>query len=242
MLGKLGQRIAEHRGERGQLGCGSHRLPGFGREQADAVVQSRVFLRRAVALALLGAHMQQHRAVLDSGGHFQMAAQTRDVVPVHRADVVEAKRLKQHARRKERFEAPFTAHGVYCQLLADARNGAQEVEHFLAGLAHPALRQRTAQKQRKRANIGRNGHFIVVEHHNEPPPHVPGKIQALKGLARRQRTVADHGQHMVPEAGKIAGQSHAQCRRNGRGGMPHAKMVVRAFCHAREAGNAAKRP
>ncbi|KAF5033547.1 hypothetical protein DSECCO2_605510 [anaerobic digester metagenome] len=101
MLGKFGQRIAEHRGKRGQLGCGSHRLPGFGREQADAVVQCGIFLRRAVALALLGAHMQQHRAVLNGGGHFQMAAQACDVVPVHRADVVEAKSLKQHARRKE---------------------------------------------------------------------------------------------------------------------------------------------
>ena len=33
------------------------------------------------------------------------------------------------------------------QLLADARDGTQKIEHFLTGLTHPALRQRAAQKQ-----------------------------------------------------------------------------------------------
>ena len=179
--------------------------------------------------------MQQHRPVLHGRRHLQMTAQGGQVVPVHRPDVGEAEGLEQHAGREKGLEAPFTAHGVQGQFLPDAGDGAQQLEHILAHLPHPAPGQGPAQEQGQCPHIGRDGDLVVIEHHDEPAPHMPGQVQTFKGLARRQGAVTDDGQDMFLAAGQIAGHGHAQGRGNGGGGMPHAEAVIGALAAAREA-------
>lgn len=159
-------------------------------------------------------------------------------MPIHRPDIGETEGLEQHARREEGLEAPLAAHGVERKFLSDTRDAAQKAQYLAACLAHPAARQRAAQKERERADIGRDGHFVVVENHDEPAPHVPGKVQAFKGLPGREGAVADHRDDMVVLAGQITRLGHAQSRGNGGGGMTDPEMVVGAFLAPRKTGNA----
>ena len=163
-------------------------------------------------------------------------------MPIDRPDIGETKGFEKHTRREEGLEAPFAAHGVFGKLVSDAGHGAQEGEHILAGLPHPAAGERPAQEAGQRAHVGRDGNLVVVEHHNEAAAHVPGEVQPLKGFAAGEGAVADDGDHVMVKAGEITCQRHAKCGGNGRRGMPDAKMVIGAFRPAGKPGDAAPLP
>jgi hypothetical protein len=80
---------------------------------------------RSVTLALLGHDVDQHRTVGDGGGVLQNRDQIVHVVPVDRADVVEAQLLEEGA-------ADDHAAGVFLGL---ARRFAEWTRHMLGDLA-----------------------------------------------------------------------------------------------------------
>ena len=97
----------------------------------------RVFLRRGVAPALLGAYMKQHRLVQHPGG-LKVALDFGDVVAVHRADIVDAESFIQHAGSKEALEAGFASpHGIQ-QPVPHLGHGAHGVAYFVLQ-AHDAV-------------------------------------------------------------------------------------------------------
>ncbi len=197
---------------------------------------------RGVPLALARQHMQEHGLIVDGRGHVQMPFQGVQIVPVDRTDIVEAKRLKQHARREHGLETAVRALGVGGDFLPDARDGLEQVLDFLAHPARPAAFHVAAEKERERSHVGRNGHFIVVEHDNEPAPHVAGLVQPFKGKPGGEGAIADHGQNMVFQTGEIARQRHAERRRHRCGGMADAEMIVPAFFRLGKAADPAQTP
>ena len=227
--------LAEYAGEaRGRALAGQEHAR-LGIEVAHAVVVGGVLFRGREALALLGVHVEQHRPVLHGGGHGQVVAQSGNVVAVHRADVGEAEGLEKHARREEGLEAPLAALGVGGEVVADARNGAQEGEHVLAGLAEPAPGEVPREEAGKGAHVGGNGHLVVVEHDDELLAQVAGQVEALEGFARSQGAVADDGDDAVVLPFQIPGRGHAEGGGDGGGGVAHAEEVVGALGKAREA-------
>ena len=238
-VGKTAQRLAEH------LGIGGHHggiaglaCPARLRfESAHTVEERRVGLGRGIALSLAGEHMQQHGPVVGLR-QFEVTDQRLHIVPVHRPDVVELERLEQHPRGEEALQAVFAALGVGDHLVADAGNGLEGRLHIAFDATRPPLGQVAAEEQRERPHVPRDGHLVVIEDDDEPPAHVTSLIQPLEGQPGRERTVADDGHHMMIIPGEVTRQGHAQCRRDGRGGMPHPEMVVLALARLRKAADA----
>ena len=181
-------------------------------KMTDAVIMGRILLRRREAVALLGVHVQKDGTVFHGSRHFKVMAQGRDIVPVHRTDIGETESLEEHARGKEGLETVLAALGQRRQIAADARDGAQEGQHVLARLPEPAPRQVAREEAGNGTHVGGDGHFVVVEHHDEALAEMPGEIQALKGLASGQRAIADDSDDVVVEPLEIAGRGHAESR------------------------------
>jgi hypothetical protein len=84
----------------------------------------------------------------------------------------------------------------------------------------------------------RNRHVVVVEDDNQARIHRPGIVHGLVGHTRRQRAIADHGDHIIFLARQIACDGHAERRRNRRGRVRGAERVVFAFGAFGKAGQA----
>ena len=184
----------------------------FGIKMTNAVIMGRILLCRREAMALLGVHVQKDGAVFHGSRHFKVMAQGRNIVPVHRTDIGETESLEKHSRGKEGLETVLAALGQRRQIAADARDGAQEGQHVLARLPEPTPRQVAREEAGNGTHVGGDGHFVVVEHHDEALAEMPGEIQALKGLAAGQRAIADDSDDMVVEPLEIAGRGHAESR------------------------------
>ena len=192
----------------GLLGLGLRFLPyaDLRVKLADPVVQHGVSLGRGIALALLGYHMQQLRPVpaaqLPGGRH-----QALDAVPVHRPYVVEAQRLEQRPRRNQYAlhmllgplrQVPHPR-GMLQQLLAPFPDGVIQVAGH--DLRHAV---------RERPDIGRYGHLVVVQHHQDVRMHLPGVVQRLKGHPGRHPAVAYYCHAAAPVPGQPVAQRHPQ--------------------------------
>jgi hypothetical protein len=105
-------------------------LTGIGIKLAQAVKAGGVGLGRYVTLALGGEHMNQDRPfqVFDIVESLDEMVQT---VPVHRPQVGEFEGLEEHARGEKGLKGLFAPLGPGHQILADGRQGAQQVLHLL---------------------------------------------------------------------------------------------------------------
>ena len=100
---------------------------------------------------------------------------------------------------------------------------------MLLDVHHGAVGEVAAEKAGKGARVLGDGHLVVVENDDEAVAHASGLIQCLQRHAAGEGAVADDGHHMFLAAAQIAGRGHAERRGNGRGGVPHAEVVVGAF-------------
>ena len=89
------------------------------------------------------------------------------------------------------------------------------------------------------AHILRNGHFIVVEHQNQPGFGIAAVVERLIAHAARQGAIPHHSHHMVLFSPRIARARETQRGGNGCGRMPGLKAVVHAFAPAGKARQAA---
>ncbi len=83
-------------------------------------------------------------------------------VPVHRSQVGEFEGLEEHARSKEGLEGLFAPFGPGHQILADGRQGAQQVLHLLFQEDHGGPGKFAAEKRRHGPDVGGDGHAVVI--------------------------------------------------------------------------------
>ncbi len=231
--GHVAQPVAEH------LGIGGLAAAFFAHarrrvEARHAVIQAGIGFGRLVALALAGDDMQKLRAaqLLDIAQGFQ---QHVEVVTIDRADVVEAEFLEQRAGRDHALHVFLGAFGQF----ADRRRHRQD---FFTGPARGRVelaRHQSRQIIVERADVGRNRHVVVVQHHQQGQVGGAGVVERFERHAGGHRAVADHRDRTLAGAGLAKGLHHPERSRNRGAGMADAEGVVFAFGTARKPGNAA---
>ena len=165
----------------------------------DAVVLVVGGLRRRIALALLGHHVDEHRPVLHVAHVLQDRQQLVEVVAVDRADVIEAEFLEQGAAGPEVAAIFLGQPGLVVQEL---RQAPRELLGRVAQRAIGAARDEAREIGRHRAGRRRDRHVVVVEDDDEPRAHGAGVVHRLVGHSRRHRAVADHRDHVVGAVGR----------------------------------------
>ena len=162
-----------------------------------------------------------------------------EIVPVDRADIVEAEFLEQRAA------GPEAARELLGQprLLAEiARQVLGELLGQSPDAAIGAARDQPGQMRRQRPHRRRDRHVVVVEDDDQARFQVAGIVHRLVGHARRHGAVADDRDDVLVAALEVAGDRHAEARRDRGRGMGGAERVVFALGALGEAGEAARLP
>ena len=170
-------------------------------ERGGAVHGLAVGLGRRVAAALDRLDVDERRAVHLEGGP-QRLAHAVDVVAVDRPDVGEAERLEQRAG-----DEPQGLGGV-ADLAAQLAGAGEPREAALELLAHLGERRVDAdalEELGEGADVLRDAHAVVVEHHGDRRPERAGLVEALVRHAAGEGAVADDGDHAAVAAWRGAG-------------------------------------
>ncbi len=170
--------------------------------------------------------------LLDIGERIQ---QHVEVMTVDRADVVEAEFLEQRTRRHHALHVLFGALGE----LADRRCDGQ---HFFTGTAGGRIKPARHQARQvvvQGANVGRDRHVVVVQHHQERQVGGAGVVERLEGHAGGHRAVADDRHGALVGSQLVESLGHAECGRDRGAGMAGAEGIEFALGTARKSGDAA---
>ena len=217
-------------------GAALFHLTGGGIEGSHAVEDVGIALGGLVTHALLGDHMQQHRAA-HFFGSAQHVNQSGDIVAADGAHVLKAHLLEEVDAQRvtlEGFLEPVddavdehAPGGVQCKLAPDA------LELEVAGLGADQI-----EVAGNAAHIGGDGHGIVIEDHDQRLRTGSGVVQPLIAEAAGEGAVAQQGDDMVilPAQGPCPG--HPQGDGNRTGGMPRGEGVADALPGLGEAGDA----
>ena len=192
--------------------------------------------RRAVALALLGDHMDQDRPRLHPAHIAQHGQQVIEIMAVDGADIVEAQLLEQRAAGPEAARELFRPGGA--ALPAPRQDFVGEMLRPTAEAAIGAARNQPRQMGAHGADGRRDRHVVVVQNHDQARIHGAGIVHRLIGHAGAHGAVANHSDHIVVAAAQIAGHGHAEPSGNRGRGVTGAKRVVfalGAFAEARQA-------
>ena len=191
LLRLLDQGVGEHLGVARRVGRRLVKLAGDDIELADAVIPVGGGLGRLVALALLGDAVNQDRAALRIVADvFQNRDQVVQIVPVDRADIVEAQFLEQGAAGQE-------AAGILLRPLGRALDLARELlgQHHgqLPDRPEAARRDQPAQIRRQPAHRRRDRHVVIVQDDDQARARDRRVVHRLIGHAGAHGAVADHG-------------------------------------------------
>jgi hypothetical protein len=167
---------------------------------------------------------------------FQNRDQLVQIVPVDRADIIEAQLFEQRAAHHHAArEFVGFAHGGVDGGGQLAREALGDLAQFEEG----ARGHQPRQIGRKPAHRRRDRHVIVVEDHHQPVAGLFGVVHRLIGHARAHRAIADHRDALAGLARKLVGDGKAQRRRDGGGTVRRAERIVFAFAALGEARKAA---
>ena len=198
----------------------------------------RLALRQIVAVSLFRNHVDEQRHILNLLRFLKHMGHLFDVVAVKRAEVAEAQRFKHLAARRHGFDHVLRVFNRAGQRLADQRNAHQLVADALFAAVPRRARAKVLEIFRQRAHVFGNGHFVVVEYHDQPRVPVARVVHRLVAHAARQRAVADNRHHMIILVVQISGARQPQRHRNGRGRMTRIKQIVLALLAARKTAHA----
>src|SRR5690349_15786457 len=93
---------------------------------------------------------------------------------------------------------------------------------------------------RKRADIVRNGLFIIIEHNDQILLQAAGIVDGFQGHAASQRAIPNYRNNFEILPLQIPRGGQAKGSRNGRAGMARAKNIIGTLIPAEIAGESAK--
>ena len=234
-VGQLHQGIGEHLGVRAaaQRLC----LAGFGIVGTKPMKLLLLLHGRLEAFALLGEHVQQHGTVLLLE-KFERFDQRGDVVPVDGAKVLQPQVLEDDAGPQHSLGDLFGfarhAQGRHAAHLLDEFSGAvMQIVELRAG-------DDLVKVAGDRADILVDGPLVIVQDHNHPLGVVGDIIQGLVRNPASEGRVSGHRDHVFLAASLVAGDGHAERRRERRAGVPCAVAIVRTFGAQHEPVQAAR--
>ena len=198
---------------------GGHREPGLGVNWADRVeAVSDVFLGRRIATALFGDHVDEDRLV-EGTAPAQSGLNRRDIVAVHRADVLQAQVLEHDLGHQRVLNARLQAVQRVVGR-ASRRTVAQQV--LFAPRQGLLVSDRGAQRvqvSRETADRRRIGTTVVVDDdHDATVFRRRDVIECLPREAARQCAIANHahGPRAIPLAMLFARDTVHPRNRRGR--------------------------
>ena len=207
------------------------------RRQRGAVERDLVLLRRAVALPLLGADVDDHGTRERERAPEGLLEQA-PVVPGHHADVGDPEVLEQLARLGERDHRLAEA----ARQLEDARADDRDVlgHAVVGGLALlPRGRELDlGQVLRQRPDRRADRHLVVVEHDQQLALPMADVVEGLEREARQQRRVADDDRDPLERVAQVARRREALRDRQPGARVPAVEHVVRRLGAAREPADA----
>ncbi len=166
----------------------------------------------------------------------QDGQQHAEVVPVDRADVVEAELLEQRAAGPIGARHFLGERGAAFPILGQALG---ELLQRFAEVEVGAARRDAREIGRECADRGRDRHVVVVEDDDEALVAGAGVVHGLVGHARTHGAVADDADDVVGAAVEIAGDRHAEAGGDRGRGVRGAEGVVLALGALGKAGEAA---
>ena len=231
--------LAEYRGPGGWRSRGGGHRAGRGAgdrvEPAHAVEGTGVGLRRFEPLPLAGDDVQ--KLWPPQGTHVAEGGDEGvQIVAVHRADVVETQLLEQGAGNHHPLHVLLGPPGQLPQA------GGHVVEDALAPFAYGGVepaREKAGQVVGEPSDVGRDGHLVVVEYHQQIGVHVGRMVEGFEGHAGTDRPVADNRHHPAGLPARAGGHRHAECGADGGAGVAGAEGVVGALGDLGETGDAA---
>jgi hypothetical protein len=194
-----------------------------------------VGLGELVALALLGDHVQELRA-LEALDVLQRGDERVEVVPVDRPDVVEAEFLEQRGGHHHALGLLLQALGEFEQ----RRHGPQHALAHVARLGVELAAHELGEVAVERAHGRADAHVVVVEDHEQVGVGHARVVERLEGHAGGHRAVADHRDGVAVLALLLGRQRHAQRGRDAGGRVRGAEGVVFALGTLRKARQAAE--
>ena len=185
--------------------------------------------------------MQQNRTFLLL--HIaQPAAQRRQVVTVHRAEITEAHLLEQHAARQERLHTVLDLLDGLGRHAADERHTCQQIANVALAVLVEMRQPRLVETRRQGADARADRHLVVIKDDEQVFTQAAGVIQRLEDDARRQGAVADHRHAAaVAFAHQVVAGFQAQRTRHAATGVAGHKQIVIAFVRIRITHEAAAR-
>ncbi len=167
-------------------------------------------------------------------------AQGVHVVPVDDADVGEAQLLEQHAGHEQGLHRLLDVLAQPVRLAADGRDLGDAVLEVLAQPGERRVEADAVEVELQGADVGADGHLVVVEDDDEGRAQVPGLVERLEGDPAREGAVAEDADDVAAAVpGDALGLDQAEPVADRRRRVTGADDVVRRFGTLREAGEAA---
>ena len=141
---------------------------------------------------------------------------------VDQANIVKAQLLKNGCRRHHAFHVFFGAAHKILGLGQGAQGFFAALPQIGIELAGPEFGKVGGQT----AGIARDGHLVVVQHHQKIFIHMGGMINRLKGHTGGHGAIAHHRHGAALLAQLLRGHSHAQSSTDRGTGVAHTKGVV----------------
>ena len=162
------------------------------------------------------------------------------VVPVDHADVGEPQLLEEHAGHEERLHRLLDVLAQPVRLPADGRDLGDAVLEVLAQPRERRVEADAVEVELQRADVGADGHLVVVDDHHQRRAQVAGLVEGLEGDPAREGAVAeDADDAAVVLPGDALGLDEAESVADRRRRVAGADDVVRRLGALRESGETA---
>ncbi len=178
--------------------------------------------------------MEDHRGVnvLDLRQHVDQAG---DIVPVDGAKVFEPEALEYLAGPDRAFDTvPEVLPGLFDGV---SHRAGQLLDHLFAELFELIVGAADADALEVLAESAlrlADAHSVVVEDDEQLPLERARAVEALEGQSVDDRGIADDGDDVVAALEVSVAAGHADCRGDGRAGVPDGKKIVWGFLGRRE--------
>jgi hypothetical protein len=154
-----------------------------------------------------------------------------DIVAVHRPHVAKSELFEQHPRNEHPLHGIVGTNGKLLHDLAHRAESRRAVNQLLQLLTHPVVEGARANGGEilvQRSHVRRDGHLVVVQHHDHIAVRMTRVVERLEREPARHRAIADDRHHFVLLAEEVASCRHpARGRDRGRSVTRTERVVLR---------------